>query len=167
MAQSTVRNLMIEMKSFDNDSMRIRLDNPKEGITRAQIAEVMQPAFTNNWIMTEKGSTAGYLGETVLETSTKIKLEGEDFYVTPNEIIFTTGSGTQNATLTVTGAQIQGYNIKQIDEGGSSTLSVKIAENGLSATVTTTAPSSGAYGGTWNLILIIRGAEVTIPVKRQ
>lgn len=164
MAQSTVKNLMIEMKSFDNNSTRVRLDNPKNGITRSQIAEVMQPAFTNGWIITDKGSTAGYLGETVLETSTKIKLEGEDFYVTPNALYFTADPGTQTKTLTVTGAQIQGYNIKMTIETYS-TLSVAIAENGLTATVTTRY-DEGQSSGAWNVILIIRGQEVTIPVKR-
>lgn len=157
MAQSTVKNLMIELKSFDGDSTRVRLDNPQNGITRAQVAEAMQPAFTNNWIYTDKGSTAGYLGETVLETSTKISLEGEDFYVTPNSLTIITGN---SGTLTVTGAQIQGYNIKNTQDV---TASVTIAENGLSATVTASSQSTRNF----QLILIIRGQEVTIPVTVQ
>lgn len=160
MAQSTVKNLMIEMKSFDNDSTRVRLDNPKEGITRAQIATAMQPAFTNGWIITDKGSTAGYLGETVLETSTKISLEGEDFYVTPNSLNITNGN---EYTLTVTGAKIQGYNIKNRTAGVYyDTFMITVSQNGLTATVQVR--ESDPVAGTCDLILIILGQEVTIPV---
>lgn len=158
MAQSTVRNLMIELKSFDNDSLRVRLDNPKEGITRAQIAEAMQPAFTNNWIITDKGSTAGYLGETVLETSTKISLEGVDYYVTPSSL---TIDRKEPYTLTVTGAKVQGYNLKNSTfSSEENPVTVTISENGLTVNVM----YNILENGTVDLILIILGQEVTIPI---
>ena len=161
---TTVKNLMVELKSFDNDNLRIRIDNPKDSVTRAAVAEAFQPAFTNGWITTNKGSVAGYIGELVLETSIKISLEGEDFYVTPNEL---TLAGTTPQTLTVTGAQIQGYNIKNLQSSGSpplteSNISVTIAENGLTATVVMDQGTS-SYRGSFNLILVILGQEVTIP----
>lgn len=162
MAQSTIKNVMVELRSFDNDNLRIRIDNPKTNITRAEIADAFQTAFTNNWIITSKGSTAGYIGEVVLETSTKISLEGDDYYVTPNSL---TLNGTVEQTLTITGAQVQGFNIKNFTSSGSPPLTPKnvnviIAENGLSVAV---AMSVSSYTGNFDLILIILGQEVTIP----
>lgn len=162
MAQSTVKNVMVELRSFDNDNLRIRIDNPKTGITRAEIADAFQPAFTNSWIITSKGSTAGYIGEVVLETSTKISLEGNDYYVTPNSL---TLEDTVEQTLTITGAQVQGFNIKNFTSSGTPPLTPKnvnviIAENGLSVAV---AMSTSSYTGSFDLILIILGQEITIP----
>jgi len=165
MAQSTVKNLMIEMKSFDGDSSRIRLDNPKEGISRAQVAEVMQPAFLNNWIYTDKGSTAGYLGETVLETSTKISLEGEDFYITPSSLSFNASTqGDHIQTVTITGAQLQGYQFKNVVKtiGSQFDLFATIADNGLSVEVNVKTANINQLG-TFDFVVIVRGQEVTIP----
>lgn len=170
MATSTVKNVMIEFKSFDNDSLRIRLDNPKDTITREQIAVAFQKAFTEGWIICSEGSIAGYIGETILETSTKVSLEGQDFYVTPNAINIPYGETMP--TITVMGAVIQGYNVikgKMPSTSIKSELYPQITNNGLNCALTydVAADSGGQYPRVWNftLILVIRGTEVRIPIS--
>jgi len=165
MATSTVKNVMIEFKSFDDDALRIRLDNPRDGITREQISAAYQKAFLEDWIICSKGSIADYIGEIVVETSTKVSLEGEDFYITPNTLSINLGSSTKGSgNLTVSGAQIQGYNVKNI-AGKSDVEYIKatIKDNGLTATVTVQTTTSKDASGTFDLILVIRGKEVTVP----
>ena len=163
MATKTVKTVDVQLLNAARERPKTyKLDNPKEGLTRAEISAAFSPALTNSWLLASNGSPALYLGDTILNTSIKVSLDGEDFYVTPNSL---TLKGTTPQTLTVTGAQIQGYNIKNIQVNGegfdSKRINVIISDNALTATVTVN--NTGRYKGTFDLILIIRGEPVTIP----
>ena len=70
-------------------------------------------------------------------SSTKIKLGGEDFYVTPTSLDLTASLGPQNikGTVTVSGATIQGYNIVHVSGTAPDNIEVTLSENKLSATI--------------------------------
>lgn len=136
-----------------------KFDNPKANLTRAMVSEAFSPALANGWLLAADDTTAMYLGEVILNTSKKVTLDGEDFYVTPNSLTIDTKSPY---TLTVTGAKVQGYNFKNstfTSEEGTPVI-VTISENGLTVNVM----YNFLENGTVDLILIILGQEVTIPI---
>lgn len=163
--QTTVNTVDIQLLNADRaDATTIKLDNPNDGITREQVSAAMQPALTNGWFLTNKGSVAMYLGDITLNTSIKTKLGGEDFYVTPSSISMTVPlNQSSSTTVTVSGATIQGYNITNITNHDP-TYTVVIADNGLSATLTIKQNSANARG-TFNLVVIVQGTSVVIPVS--
>lgn len=166
--QKIVNTLDIQLLNAERgDVTTVKLDNPNDGITREQVSAAMQPALTNGWLLTIKGSVVMYLGDITLNTSIKTKLDGEDFYVTPSSINLTIpASQSAQSTITVSGATIQGYNLKNITNN-KATYSLVIAENELSATLTITQSviSSDPLSGTLDIILVIMGTTVTIPVS--
>lgn len=141
-----------------------KFDNPKPNLTRADVTTAFSPALANGWLLAADDTTAMYIGDVILNTSKKVTLNGEDFYVTPSS--FQLNANTPQ-TVTVTGAQIQGYNIKNFTSNGPNVknILVQVAENGLTATVTNDYQSSLGYSGSFNLIFVIQGTEVTIPVN--
>lgn len=145
-----------------SNATTIKLDNPKENLTREQVSAAMQPAFANGWFLCNNGSVAMYLGDVTVNQSIKTKLGGEDFYVTPSSLNFTAGSAEEGLDINVSGATIQGYNIKYTNPGTDPILNVTIAENGLSAHVSIDDYSSGHSA---TLILIILGTSVNVTVN--
>lgn len=162
MATTNVTNLDIQLLDADrSNTTTIKLDNPKSNITREQVSAAMQPALTNGWFLTNRGSVAMYLGDITINQSIKTVLDGEDFYVTPSSITFTAGSAEEGETIQVSGATIQGYNILD-DPSTDPVLSVRIADNGLSAHVSIQEDYSAGHSMT--LVLIIQGTAVNIPI---
>ena len=137
-----------------------KFDNPKANLTRAMVSEAFTPALTKGWLLAADNSTAMYIGDVILNTSKKITLDGEDFYITPSSLSFSP-QGSETKTVTVTGAQIQGYNIKNKVLVNTS-LTVNIVENDFVANVTKN--SSEYQTGSATLILVIQGQEVSIPI---
>lgn len=161
--QTTVANLDIQILNADRaETTTFKLDNPKQNLTREQVSAAMQPALTNGWLLTSKGSVAMYLGDVTYNTSTKIKLGGEDFYVTPTALTLTrTNANSASGNINVSGATIQGYNINNLEYEPSVTC--KITNNGLGLTVN--AQSSGSLpAGNFEVQLVIMGTTVTVPV---
>lgn len=163
---TTVNTIDIQLLNADRaDVTTIKLDNPINGITREQVSAVMQPALTNGWLLTTKGDTAMYLGDITLNTSIKTKLGGEDFYVTPSTLSFalTNQKPADNKTVTVSGATIQGYNIRNLTNANLN-YKITIADNGLSIQVIVlTTDLSAGDNGSFDLELVIQGTIVTIP----
>lgn len=141
-----------------------KFDNPKPNLTRADVTTAFSPALAGGWLLAADDTVAMYIGDVILNTSKKVTLDGEDFYVTPDRLALKNNT-PQN--LTITGAQVQGYNIKNFTSNSASitakNLNITIAENALSVTVIIEASESLAYSGSFNLILIIQGTSVTIP----
>ena len=58
---TVVKTLDIQMLDADRqDATLIKLDNPKDNITREMVSAAMQPAFANNWFLTTKGFLSGF-----------------------------------------------------------------------------------------------------------
>lgn len=169
MSESTtnVTNLDIQMLNANHSAATtVKLDNPKDNITREQVSAAMQPAFTNGWFLCNDGSTAMYLGDVTINQSIKTRLDGEDFYVTPSTLTFS-GRDIQSSDITVSGATIQGYNITSDNEIVREGFNVSLSENKLVATVKAEQYMlNNLTAGTYNLqiVLIILGTEVNIPV---
>lgn len=156
----TVKTLDIQLQNAERgNSTTIKLDNPVDNITREMVSTAMQTPLSQGWFLTNKGDIATYIGDITLNTSIKVKLEGEDFYVTPNTLTIV-ADGTANSTIEVSGAQIQGYNLKNLSGVNQQNTIIQIAENGLSITL---GYFRGQGTGTFDLILIIMGQEVLIP----
>lgn len=174
---TSVSNLDIQILNAERaETTTVKLDNPKQNLTREQVSAAMQPALSNGWLLTNKGSVAMYLGDVTYNTSTKVKLGGEDFYVTPASFTFqkvefsSQGSGDligyndNNPKIQVSGATIQGYNFVDHHSGASANLQGGIYPNGLTfvwhltSGMTVNAPSS------FDIKLTIQGTIVTIPV---
>ena len=175
--QTTVTTLDIQMLNADRaDATTIKLDNPKENVTREMVSSAMQPAFTNGWFLTTKGDPAMYLGDVTINQSIKTKLGGEDFYVTPDRIgnpnsgqYFMIPSDTKIAetSVSVTGATIQGYNWVLSSVFPNFIPTATISENKLSVNIKFDANNNVFplnSTATFSLILIIQGIEVTIPI---
>lgn len=159
-----VVTLDVQLLNANRESVRTyKFDNPRSDVTRAQISEAFQPALVNSWLIAADGSPAMYIGDTIINTSKKVSLDGQDFYVTPTELNLSITTPGQPAvgTVTVTGAQIQGYNFKN-KQGTFSVLTAVVADNGLTATLTVSTPQGNS--ASCDLILIILGKEVVIPV---
>lgn len=159
-----------------SNATTVKLDNPRENVTREQVSAAMQTAFANGWFLTSKGDVAMYLGDVTINKSIKTKLGGEDFYVTPNSLTMKAVNESQTEyqpTITVSGATIQGYNYTQLTGPLASRISkftVTIAPNGLSATLYFLADSGFGAGDdycTMDFYLVIQGVRITIPVRLE
>lgn len=167
MADSITNVKTVDIQMLDanrSNATTIKLDNPRDNITREQVSAVFQTPFANSWFLTNKGGVAMYLGDVTINESIKTKLGGEDFYVTPSSLSFTAGSAEDGLTVTVSGAIIQGYNVRYVDKNSDPVVNVTIADNGLSATVTLDDFTSGK---SMSLILIIQGESITIPITTE
>ena len=166
--QTTVTNLDIQLLDADrSNATTVKLDNPKNNVTREQVSAAFQPALTNGWFLCSNGNTAMYLGDITVNQSIKTKLGGEDFYVTPSSISGNFTGRSFQTEITVSGATIQGYNFANIDNqtGKNVIRQLQITENQLSAILfvdANEAVTSGSYS--MDLQLIILGTTVTIPV---
>lgn len=177
---TTVKTLDFQMLDADRqDATLIKLDNPKNNITREMVSAAMQPAFANGWFLTTKGSPAMYLGDVTISTSTKVKLDGQDFYVTPSSFTQNWNKTTNGFTvdINVSGATIQGYQYININNqvysqsSGSSPVTMKftpsVISNGLKFRMIIGASSTPMIEGgtlTFDIILVIQGTQVTVPV---
>lgn len=166
--QTTVTTVDIQLLDAERSgATTVKLDNPKNNLTREQISAAMQPALSNGWFLTNKGNVVMYIGDTTINQSIKTKLGGEDFYVTPSSLSFgMDGQGTSDTKIvTVTGAVIQGYNItdENIENINSMQRDITVAENGLTITITIKQTQSTSPTGSFNLKLVIQGTIVTIP----
>lgn len=177
---TTVKTLDFQMLDADRqDATLIKLDNPKNNITREMVSAAMQPAFANGWFLTTKGSPAMYLGDVTISTSTKVKLDGQDFYVTPSSFTQNWNKQTNGFTvdINVSGATIQGYQYININNqvysasSGSFPVTMKftpsIINNGLKFRMIIEASSTPMIEGgtlTFDIILVIQGTQVTVPV---
>lgn len=133
---TTVKTVDIQLLDADrSNATTIKLDNPKNDLTREQVSAAMQPAFTNGWFLCTNGNVAMYLGDVTINQSIKTKLGGEDFYVTPSLLTLTKETNTATGTITVSGATIQGYRFN-ISNTNTFTVSGKISSNGLSIDIT-------------------------------
>lgn len=168
--QTTVTTLDIQMLNADRaDATTIKLDNPVNNITREMVSSAMQTAFSNGWFLTTKGYPAMYLGDVTINQSIKTKLGGNDFYVTPTSLDYDiTLEETEEKTITVSGAIIQGVNITDyVDENESlEFLAPIIAENGLSVKIPVRGVSTSSQA-TFKVKLVILGTEVVIPCTAQ
>lgn len=167
--QTTVVNLDIQLLDADrSNTTTIKLDNPKNDVTREQVSAAMQPAFTNGWFLSSKGDPLMYIGDVTINQSIKTKLDGQDFYVTPSELTLTYDSASDKSAggvITVSGATIQGTNFVKSDYQARKSISV--ADNGLSVTVVVSNSSDTTQrppAGTFTLILIIMGQSVYVPI---
>ena len=168
--QTTVTTLDIQMLDADRkNATTIKLDYPKDSVTREQVSAAMQPAFTNGWLLTNSGSVAMYLGDVTINQSIKTKLGGEDFYVTPANLEFRKMVGLKfdYENINVSGATIQGYNFVNISNDKIKPYA-EIINNGLSIKLT---PYLGditqdmqGMNETFDVELIIMGEKVTVPV---
>lgn len=163
--QTTVNTIDIQLLDADRgDATTIKLDNPKNGMTRESVSSAMQAPLANGWFLTNKGAVAMYLGDITLNTSIKTKLGGEDFYVTPSTITMVVPiNSSAESTVTVTGATIQGFNFANITNNDP-TYTARVADNGLSVTLKIK-QNTGDTQGTFDFILIIQGTRVVIPVS--
>lgn len=170
MADSVVTNVTtLDIQMLDADrknATTIKLDFPKDNVTREQVSAAMQPAFTNGWLLTNSGSVAMYLGDVIVNQSIKTKLDGEDFYITPNELIIETNTETEvHSDLTVAGATFMGYDYYSTGFSGSgeaSIVKVQIANNGL--TMKIYAKGNSTRSIKYNFYVIVQGEKILVPV---
>lgn len=164
---TTVTNLDIQLLNANRSAaVTIKLDNPKDDVTREQVSSTFQPALSGGWFLANDGSPAMYIGNITVNQSIKTKLGGEDFYVTPSELRFSANalqSSDQTTNVNVTGATIQGYNFSNSATNNST--KVVISENALTAAVTM---AQGMYLSSqdpqFSIILIVQGQSIQIPV---
>lgn len=150
-----------------SDATTVKLDNPKPNITREQVSAAMQPALVNGWLLTNKGSVAVYLGDITVNQSIKTKLQGQDYYVTPDHLYIQLSSqagATATGTITISGATIQGFSItdSSIQNDAVEILMPTISENGLSIDISVKGLQTSG-GATFNVNLIILGEKITVP----
>lgn len=165
MASKTVKTVDIQMLDENRENgTTVKLDNPIEDITREKISAAMQTAFTNSWLLCRNGSVAKYLGDTTLNTSIKVSLDGEDFYITPNALSI--NAPTSRGTITISGATCQGYNFVNINNtsGILVSYSAEIADNGSTVNVNVSFTGSKTGTSTFDLQLVIMGQIVTVSV---
>lgn len=168
---TTVSNLDIQLLNAERaETTTFKLDNPKQNLTREQVSAAMQPALTKGWLLTSKGSVAMYLGDVTYNTSTKIRLDGEDFYVTPTALTLNRSADNQSASgsINVSGATIQGYNVKrQSYVSNGANISPEITNSGLTLFIRVTAPSLESKippAGNFTVELVIMGTIVSVPI---
>lgn len=169
--QTTVTNLDVQLLDAErSNTTTVKLDNPRNGITREQVSAAMQPAFTNGWFLSSKGETLMYLGNVTINQSIKTILDGQDFYVTPSELTVYLGNevSTDTAvdyTVTCSGATIQGYDISEFTPSNVMRITAaELAENGLSVTISILKlPNMTSGNFTRNLYLIIQGVRIAVP----
>lgn len=161
--QTTVTTLDIQMLNADRaDATTIKLDNPKDSVTREMVSIAMQPAFAKGWFLTNKGEPAMYLGDVTLNQSIKTKLGGEDFYVTPASLTINTNTESESSgEFQVSGAQILGYDYKEMSNSGTgnaSITSVRITNN--SQTIQIKAKGDSTRSVRYDFYLVIQGERI-------
>lgn len=168
MADSVTNVKTVDIQMLDanrSNATTIKLDNPKNNLTREQVSAVFQTPFANSWFLTTKGGVATYLGDVTINESIKTKLGGEDFYVTPSSLNFwneSEGDNYSSLDINVSGAIIQGYNITDVEQDAGYNVSITIADNGLKATVHLN-NLNPQRSTNFNVVLIIQGESITVP----
>lgn len=172
----TVTTVDIQMLDENREgTTTVKLDNPRDNLTREQVSAAMQTPFANGWFLCGNGKTAKYLGDVIINQSIKTTLDGADFYVTPDTLELVVPSTAQiatwgeNAIITCSGAIIMGYNIRNYASFYTSkvaTLEVQIRDNGLSVKVRGTLKDQNTFARQklFDLDLVIQGTVVTVPV---
>lgn len=176
--QTTVITLDIQLLDAERKgATTIKLDNPRNNVTREMVSSAFQTALANEWFLTNGGLPVMYLGDITVNQSIKTKLGGEDFYVTPSTIDFHYGDWDLNSqattTITVTGATIQGFNFtNKVGNNFDNVYWLRgvIADNGLSMQVIANLEDGAgsdfpAEEYTCDLELIILGTTVKVPMK--
>lgn len=159
-SQTTVTNLDIQLLDANrSNATTIKLDNPKDSVTREQVSSVFQSPLSNGWFLAGNGSTAMYLGDITVNQSIKTILGGEDFYITPTALTLEVNNNVATGTITCSGAVIQGYNFTNLNNIEANSLRASIAENGLSITINAFNTSS-QYSFVTRLV--IQGVEVDV-----
>ncbi len=167
---NTVTTVDIQMLDANRENATlIKLDNPKNDITREQVSNAMQTAFANEWFLCSKGGIAKYLGDVIVNQSIKRTLEGADYYVTPSQLTLSYDDSSDlsaGGTISVSGANIQGYNFVK-PEGVGYRYTGTITDNGLTFKVVITNgidQSQRPPAGTFDVELVINGEITTVPV---
>lgn len=168
MATKTVTTLDIQLLDADRgDTTTIKLDNPKDSLTREQVSAAMQPALVNGWLLTNKASVAMYLGDVTINQSIKTTLEGEDFYITPNELVIETNTETEvYSELTVAGATFMGYDYSfRATTGAGNALITKVVITNNGLTMKIYAKGESTNKRTYDFYVIVQGEKIKVPVS--
>lgn len=169
---NTVTTVDIQMLDANRENATlIKLDNPKNDITREQVSNAMQTAFANEWFLCSKGGIAKYLGDVIVNQSIKRTLEGADYYVTPSQLTLSYSGESDmvpDGTIEVSGATIQGYNFPSYDSRVIIPTGI-IQNNGLRISISVKPGAQQdqsqrppAYN--FNIALVINGEVTTVPV---
>ncbi len=168
----TVTTLDIQLLNANRENTTtIKLDNPVNNITREMVSAAMQPAFTNEYLLTSKGDIAKFIGDITVNQSIKRILDGQDFYGTPSELTLSYSGESDlipDGIIEVSGATIQGYNFPSYD-GRIIVPSGVIQNNGLRINISVKPGSQQDQSQrpptyNFNVQLIIMGQTVTVPV---
>jgi len=101
----------LDVSTIDEDgkTTTFKLDNFKENITKNQVVEAFQYGINNGLLMSNYGTAIKSVGTVMKSTSTKVELEGEPIYITPNELTLTIPAGNPHHTdTTITVANAAG-----------------------------------------------------------
>ena len=139
---SIVKNVDIQLIDDDAKSTTVKLDNPKDNITKNEIVQVFTTAINNNWLLSNYGSAIKGVGQVQLTTSEKVLLEGEAVYVTPASANITLSNSPVTTTFTVSNGLIQ-----MVELTGDNNF-MTFSETHTSTTISVTTTPEGAPMGT-------------------
>lgn len=124
----------LDVSTIDEDgkTTTFKLDNFKENLTKNQVVESFQYGINNGLLMSNYGTAIKSVGTVMKSTSTKIELEGEPIYITPNELTLTIPAGSPHytdTTITVANAagMVQAASVVDVQSSNPATYSAYIA----------------------------------------
>ena len=167
---SVVKNLDIQLIDEDAKTTTVKLDNPREDITKNQVISVFATAISNNWLLSNYGNPVKAIGQVQLSTSEKILLEGDPIYVTPERATLRpTPSTPSTQTFSVANGTIQMVELSLESETQGQYISVSQTHTSDSITVTATlannTPSPISTEKNYSLKILIGTTIVSLPIR--
>lgn len=172
MATTTVQTVNVSTIDEDGKQTTFNLDNPKDNLTKQQVVNAFQTGIDNGILISNYGSLIKSVGTVTLATSTKIELEGEPIYISPNSLEFNltrlVDGSSATSTVTVTNGTIQSAGITDMQVSSGGYLSnVKVVSSFTTNVVTVTVIEKGSSSGTTytgKLIIVIQGNSYHVPI---
>ena len=172
MATTTVQTVNISTIDEDGKQTTFNLDNPKENLTKNQVISAFQSGIDHGILISNYGSLIKSVGTVTLATSTKIELEGEPIYITPNSLEYTfnriVDGSSATKTVSVTNGTIQSAGVTDLTVSSGGYLSnITVVSNFTTSTVTVKVIEKGSSNGTTytgKLIIVIQGTSYSVPI---
>lgn len=154
----------VDISLIDNQGylMTLKLDRPKDGLTKAQINDAFSKGF--GILYNQRGNPIVSIGKVVMSHSQKYEVGGAVYYVTPNKIEGSYAT-SQSETLTITGANVEYATVVNVNNQGQENNRVNLSVNNNIITVEFIKGGSAANYSATIIIGIGNNTTISVPVN--
>lgn len=167
MAQTITEKNVIQITVQDTDSNKqsFNLENPKSGLTIAQVREVFEPLIATGKWYSRQGNPINYIEQATLTKTKKITLDDGTgaVTVTPSSGS-TSGGGIKTVTFTVDGSPIKGYNYIRKGTSVTNVTALPAEIDTENNTITAKFNVNGQFGDVYDLEIVTIASKLTVTI---